>query len=131
MNNNYDYNYQQPQYSTQYQQPLYETNPIPDATPFFVMGIIGLALSVFGVSAIAGIIVSAIALSKAKAFVEAGGVVAGKAKVGKILATVGLAYGIVSTVISVIAVVFYIIYFVVILGVSAGAASYSSPYYYY
>ncbi len=137
MNNNYDPN-QQPQYEQQqyyqdpaqqqyYQQPLYE-QPALDPTPFFIMAIIGLALA-FNVS-VAGIILSAIALSKAKAYFAQGGACEGKAKVAKILATVGLWAGVGFT-------VFYFLCFIigVIIGLAGGGAAYSDyndmPFYYY
>lgn len=116
MNNGYDPNQQAPQ-QPQYQQPLYEQKPALDAGSFFVLAIVGLALS-FNVT-IAGIIVSAIALSKAKAYFAAGGAYEGKAKVAKILATAGLWAGVGFT-------VFYFICFIigVIIGLSGAASAF-------
>lgn len=105
-----------------YQQPLYR-RPDLNPTPFFVMAIVGLALSVSMWLSIAGIIVSAIALGKAKNFIAAGGLYEGKAKVGKILSTVGLWVGVGMSVVFVI----YIISLIVL----AASGSYYDPYYYY
>ena len=135
MNNNYDpnqqYQYQDPnqqyQAAPQYQAPLYE-KPALDPTPFFIMAIIGLALS-FNVS-IAGIILSAIALSKAKAYFAQGGLNEGKAKVGKILATIGLWASIAGTVVWLFYIIMYSI--VIALTMAGGGASYTDmPGYFY
>ncbi|MBQ3527065.1 MAG: hypothetical protein IJA52_00720 [Clostridia bacterium] len=125
MNNNFDPN-QQPQYEQApqapvYQQPLYE-KPALNPTPFFIMAIIGLALSLE--VSIVGIILSAIALSKAKAYFAQGGAYEGKAKAGKILATVGLWASIAGTVFWII---FIIIYSVIMaLALAGGGADYSN-----
>lgn len=71
--------------------------PAMSSTPVLVWGIIGLAFSCSFYFSFLGIIFSAIGLSKAKAFFAANGQLFGKAKVGKILATVGLIVSIVMT----------------------------------
>lgn len=119
MNNGYDPN-QQPRYEQAPQQPLFEQKPALDAGSFFVLAIVGLALS-FNVT-IAGIIVSAIALSKAKAYFAAGGAYEGKAKVAKILATAGLWAGIGFT-------VFYVICFLIGVIIGLSGAAYTYDYY--
>ena len=58
-------------------------------------GILGL---VFAESGILGIIFSAIGLSKAKKYAAEAGELTGKAKTGKILATLGLVFSIISLV---------------------------------
>ena len=139
MNNDFDFNQQPqaeapaapqaPQYQAepQYQAPLYE-KPALDPTPFFIMAIIGLALS-FNVS-IAGIILSAIALSKAKAYFAQGGLNEGKAKVGKILATIGLWASIAGTVFWFFYIIIYSI--VIALTMAGGGADFSDmPGYFY
>ena len=81
------------------------------STKTLVFGILSIAL---GGSAILGIIFGAIASSNAKKYAAANnGVVDGKAKVGKILGTLGLVFGI-------IALVVYII--LAIVGAVAGTA---------
>lgn len=118
-----DYQYQQQNY--QYQQPLYQQAPAVNTTSFFVLAIVGLALSCSFYLAIAGIIVSAIALSKAKNYFAMGGLNEGKAKVAKILSTIGLWSGVGMTVFFVI----YVIYMIVLI--SAASASAYDPYSYY
>ena len=71
-----------------------------NSTKTMVFGIIAIALCETGIG---GIIFGAIALSEAKKYAAAhDGVVSGKAKVGKILGTVGLIVGIVMTVVWII-----------------------------
>ena len=83
------------------------------STQSLVFGIISLVLAEGG---ILGIIFGAIGKAKAKAFAEQnGGVVTGKAKVGKILSTLGLVFGIIMT-------VFLVIYVILIaVGAANGA----------
>lgn len=71
--------------------------PAMSATPVLVWGIIGLAFSCTFYLSFLGIIFSVIGLNKFKAFYAATGYNAGKAKVGRILAKVGLILGIVLT----------------------------------
>ncbi len=71
--------------------------PAMSATPVLVWGIIGLAFSCTFYFSFLGIIFSAVGLNKFKAFYAATGYDAGKAKVGRILAKVGLILGIVLT----------------------------------
>lgn len=65
------------------------------AVLILVLGIVALKISPLGIP---GIIVAAIALSKAKAFIEANGQIWGMAKVGRILARVARPISIVMTV---------------------------------
>lgn len=76
--------------------------PGVSATPVLVWGIIGLSFACTFYLSFLGIIFSAVALNKFKAFYAATGYNAGKAKVGRILAKVGLILGIVLTSILVI-----------------------------
>ena len=91
--------YQQPE-TPAYQQPVVQADPAVEAqsTPILIFGIIGIALAVIPYINFLGIIFSAIAKSKVKKYLADGGVLTGKAKVGNILATVGLILGIVFTV---------------------------------
>lgn len=66
------------------------------ATKTMILGIVAIAISELGIP---GIILGAIALGSAKNYVAAYGQLEGKAKVGKILGTVGLIVGIVMTVV--------------------------------
>ena len=81
----------------------------PNSTPILILGILAVALS----SVIGGLICAIICKSKVKAYQAAGGQMTGKAKVGNILATVGI-------ICSIIAIVFWIIYIIVIA--AAGSA---------
>ncbi len=115
-----DYQYQQQGY--QYQQPLYQQPPLK--TSFFILAIIGLALSCTFYLSIAGIIVSAIALSKTKKHFAMGGLFEGKAKVAKILSTIGLWGGVGMS-------VFFVIWVIYMIIIVAAAASYDPYSYYY
>ena len=85
------------------------------STQTLTFGILGL---VFAGSSILGIIFSAIGLKKAKAYVEQFGELTGKAKVGRILAKVGLIF-------SIVMIVFWVLYIVLIaVGVANGALNY-------
>ena len=89
----------------QFEQPVYEATPVnntyaapagaDESKSVLIWGILGLAFADSCILSFLGIIFSAIALNKAKAFQAANGALYGKAKVGKILATVGLILGIV------------------------------------
>lgn len=98
--------YQQPQYQ---QQPTYYAQPAPAANvsgkPALTFGILGLVFACTFYFSFLGIIFSAIGLGKAKAFRAAAGQLYGPAKVGKILATIGLIVGIIMTVICLIVVI--------------------------
>lgn len=73
------------------------------STQSLVFGILSLALTEIG---LLGIIFGAIGKSKAKAFAQLNdGVVTGKAKVGKILSTLGLVFGIIALVCTAIMIV--------------------------
>ena len=84
-----------------YQQPVYTTPVNPElngmSKSILIFGIIGLAFSCSFYLSLLGIIFSAIGKGKVKAFLAAGGQLTGKAKVGNILAKVGLILGIVLT----------------------------------
>ncbi len=78
-----------------------------------IFGIISLVLAEGG---ILGIIFGAIGKAKAKAFAAQNeGIVTGKAKVGKILSTLGLVFGIIMT-------IFWVIYIIVIAAAAANGA---------
>ena len=123
---------QAPTQPQQFEQPVYEATPVnnnyaaptgaDESKSVLIWGILGLVFADTCILSFLGIIFSAIALNKAKAFQAANGALYGKAKVGKILATVGLILGIVMTVFAVI----YI--FALSAGVMAGVSS--SNYYY-
>ena len=103
--------YQQPA------QPAYQPAPaanLPETTPILVLGILSL---VFG--SLVGIILGAIGRNKARAYVNAGGELSGKAKVGSILSKLGIIFGIIELVLIVI----YVIVFGAMIagGVSSGA----------
>lgn len=102
--------YQQPQYQQpQYQQPTYYAQPAPNpgvsGKPALTFGILGIIFACTFYFSFLGIIFSAIGLGKAKAFRAAAGQLYGPAKVGKILATIGLIVGIILTVICLIVVI--------------------------
>ena len=109
---------EQPQY-TPVQQPVVN-DPALNDTPILITGILALALCATGIG---GLICAIICMSKVKKYQAAGGVIAGKGKVGKILGTIGLICSIIYIVIWVI----YFIYFIVIViigGALNGASSY-------
>ncbi len=83
------------------------------STQSMIFGIISLVLSSGG---ILGIIFGAIGKAKAKAFAAQNeGIVTGKAKVGKILSTLGLVFGIVMTVL-------WVVYIIVVAAAAANGA---------
>ena len=95
-----------------YQEPVVKSNPAAEAlsSPILVFGILGVAFCCMPyLLSILGIIFSAIAKKKVKAFQEAGGVLSGKAKVGNILAKVGMIVSIVMTAIFVVVIIAAII----------------------
>ena len=118
--------YEQPVYEQPaapvYQQPVYR-DPIVNeeaaslSTPILVFGIMGLAFACTFWLSFLGIIFSAIGKGKVKAFLAAGGQLSGKAKVGNILAKVGLIVGIILT-------VFFVIYLIVIIALAANHSGY-------
>ncbi len=111
----------QPEY-TPVEQPVYTAEPQPASgdlndTPILITGILAIALCWTGIG---GLICAIICMSKVKKFLAAGGVLAGKAKVGKILGTVGL-------ILSILYMVFWVIYFfVIIIGIIGSAINSSS-----
>ncbi len=103
--------FEQPVYETPtYREPVVQSSPEAQAlsTPILVFGILGLSFACIPYVNFLGIIFSAIAKSKVKQFLGLGGVLSGKAKVGSILATVGLIIGIILTVIFAIIITFAI-----------------------
>lgn len=110
--------YGQPQQNT-YAQPqpcAYQQAPVMASvspTSVLVMGIIAIALAWYPFASIAGIVLGAIAMSKANRYYAEGGLQSGKVKTGKILGTIGMIGGIVMT-------VFYLI--ALIAGIGIGAA---------
>ena len=109
--------YETPVYQEPVVQPVVQSNPEAAAlsTPILIFGILGLSFACIPYVNFLGIIFSAIAKGKVKQFLELGGVLSGKAKVGNILAKVGLIVGIVLTAI------FAIIITVAIFGGILGA----------
>ena len=97
---------QQPQYTPV--QPVVN-DPGLNATPILITGILALALCWTGIG---GLICAIICMSKVKKFQAAGGVIAGKAKVGKILGTLGLVF-------SILYIVFWCVYFIVVVAAAA------------
>ena len=95
-----------------YRAPVVNTEAAALSTPILVFGIMGLAFACTFWLSFLGIIFSAIGKGKVKAFLAAGGQLSGKAKVGSILAKVGLILGIVLT-------VFFVIYLIVVIAVAA------------
>ncbi len=88
--------YQQPE-TPAYQQPVVQESPAAAAlsTPILIFGILGIAFACTFYLSFLGIIFSAIAKGKVKQYLAEGGVLSGKAKVGNILAKVGLIVGII------------------------------------
>lgn len=107
--------YQQPaQPAYQPAQPAYRPAPaanLPETTPILVLGILSL---VFG--SLVGIILGAIGRNKARAYVNAGGELSGKAKVGSILSKLGIIFGIIEL-------VFIVIYAIIFVATIAGGVS--------
>ena len=107
-----------------YQAPVVEPTVDPElngmSKSILIFGIIGLAFSCSFYLSLLGIIFSAIGKGKVKAVLAAGGQLTGKAKVGNILAKVGLILGIVLT-------VFFVIWLIVVIAAAVrGAASYTN-----
>ncbi|MBR0437486.1 MAG: zinc-ribbon domain-containing protein [Clostridia bacterium] len=102
--------YQQPE-APVYQEPVVKSNPAAEAlsTPILIFGILGIAFACIPYINFMGIIFSAIANGKVKAFLAEGGVLAGKAKVGSTLAKVGMILGIIFTIIFAIVIIGLII----------------------
>ncbi len=102
--------YGQPQQNT-YAQPQpygYQQAPVMTSvspTSVLVMGIIAIALAWEPFVSIAGIVLGAIAMSKANRYYAEGGLQSGQVKTGKILGTIGMIGGIVMTVIYLIALI--------------------------
>ena len=98
-----------------YEQPVVKSNPAAEAlsTPILIFGILGISFACIPYINFLGIIFSAIAKGKVKQFLAEGGVLAGKAKIGNILATVGLILGI----------IFTVIFAIVIIGLIVAAVS--------
>lgn len=84
----------------------------PNTTPILVLGILALVLCE---TVIGGIICAILCKKKIKEYVAAGGQIAGKVKVGKILSTLGLVF-------SILYAVFWVIYIIVIVAAAASGA---------
>lgn len=95
-----------------YRAPVVNEEAAALSTPILVFGIIGLAFACTFWLSFLGIIFSAIGKGKVKAFLAAGGQLTGKAKVGNILAKVGLILGIVLT-------AFFVIWLIVMIAMAA------------
>ncbi len=112
--------YQEPQYQQpQYQEPVRTANSEAQTSAgrsAMILAIVGLALSELGLP---GLIISAIAKKKVKAYTAQYGAPTGMAKVAKILSTVGL-------IISIIMMVFWAIYIIVAIVAAIAAASMNS-----
>ena len=115
MNNDYNNNNN----NTNYEAPVETVNAYPaetvSASTCMTFGIVATALSELGIP---GIILGAIGRKKANIFAsEHGGQVFGKAKVGRILSTVGFGLGIGMT-------VFWVIYFIALIAIGGAAFAY-------
>ena len=105
--------YQQPAYEQPvYREPAVNEEAASLSTPILVFGIMGLAFACSFYLSFLGIIFSAIGKGKVKQFLAAGGQLSGKAKVGSILAKVGLIVGIILT-------VFFVIWLIVMIAIAA------------
>ena len=80
-----------------YTAPTYASAPAYNTSPILVFGILALSFACTFYFSFLGIIFGAIASSKANAYLAMGGVLAGKAKTGRILGKIGLILGIVFT----------------------------------
>ena len=89
--------FEQPQYEGYEAQTATQPNVV-SSTPVLVWGILGLAFACSFYFSILGIIFSGVAKKLAKKYVATYGVLTGKARVGKNLATAGLIVGIIFTV---------------------------------
>ena len=121
---------QQPQYqqAPQYQQPLYEQNYGVAPKSILIMAIIGIALGATGLCTIAGIILCAIAISKANSIASLGFELPGIARAGKIVGTIGLVVSIVMTVVMIIS--FCIGFYLGYSGVDVDPYVYFGDYYF-
>ena len=107
----------QPQYT-----PVQPADAAANATPILILGILALALNSIPYAGwIGGLICGILCANKVKAYLAAGGVLAGKAKVGKILGLVGL-------ILSIVMAVVWIIVIIVAIVTAAAAASTISQY---
>ena len=113
-----------------YQEPVYQAPVVKESaavsalsTPILIFGILGLSFACVPYINFLGIIFSAIAKGKVKKYLAEGGVLSGKAKIGSILATVGLILGIIFTVI------FAIVIIAAIIGALSGNYSGSTKIY--
>ena len=89
------------------------SNPAINTTPILILGILALVLCE---TVIGGIICAILCKKKVKEYVAAGGQIAGKVKVGNILATVGLIFSIIYIVVWIVCII------VGIAGVAASGA---------
>ena len=105
--------YQQPAYSQQQAQPQYAQPVGENTSPLLVFGILALAFACTFYVSFLGIVFGAMQKNKLEAYLAAGGIYAGKAKVGGILGKVGLIVGIVLT--AIFAVYLTVLIFAVLL----------------
>ncbi|MBQ6818011.1 MAG: hypothetical protein IJP35_00180 [Clostridia bacterium] len=103
------------EYQSQQQNPTYVSSPQPepatptlannDAITLLILGIVAVAL--FDIFPLAGIIVGLIGMKKAKVFTDQGIELSGKAKIGALLCKIGLIVCAVTTVIFAVILTFY------------------------
>lgn len=111
-------------------EPVTEAQPaaqLGNTTTLLVLAIIGLALGASWL-AVGGIVVSAIAKKKIEAYVNAGGLLVGKAKVANILSRIGLPVSIVMTVLCVLYIILVVVF--ALYAADSGDLSYSSNFYF-
>jgi hypothetical protein len=95
------------------------------ADSIFNFGLWGLILGIVGCVPIVGLVLSILALSKAKRYKANYGPLVDNASTGNIMAIIGLVLGIIPIVVAILYVIFYIIVFVVMLASSASGVSYA------
>ncbi|MBQ7698911.1 MAG: zinc ribbon domain-containing protein [Clostridia bacterium] len=99
-------------------------DPVPDAAPILVLGILSIALAGIG-----GLVCAIICFKKVKAYIAAGGALTGIAKVGRILSIVGLALSIATCVyVTVYLCILFAVYGTVVFTMIAGLLSYNFNY---
>lgn len=88
-------------------------------------GLIGMILGIVGCIPIVGLVLSILAMSKAKKYKATYGPLADRASTGNIFAIIGLVLGLLPVVFGVIYVIFYIIVFIVALASAGSEVSYA------
>ncbi len=116
--------YQAPQYNAYQPKATADPDQSASAKSVLIFGILGLAFADTFILSFLGIIFSAIGLKKATQYGYDYGLLTGRAKVGRILAKVGLILGIVLT-------VFFVIYLIAIIAAISQGSSYRGYSYYY